>query len=161
MAWCANSSAVTFTQLADKNARIIELKSDLAIAKAEAELAEQKRNAQGPVFGAGGANVPAIQVNGALAAKAAAPSQKAPEPAPEKDIFLNAIHGSAANLEADFQRQGEAISRKKGEYVFDVWVISSIGYPRVTLLKRAANKKEKDVCKSVAVGASITNSPNC
>jgi len=158
MAMGANASAVTFAELAEKNSRYLALKADLAIAKTETELAEQKRAKAGVSATAGGAPVPAIQQGAAApgtAQKVAAPVPQAPE------IFLNAIHGAEHSLEADFQKQTSAISRRRGDTIFDGWQIESIAYPRVKVVKRAIGKKQKDVCKTVSIGASISGSPDC
>lgn len=159
MAIGAKASALTFGELAEKNARFLSLKADLAIAKTEAELAEQKRAKSGISATAGGAPVPAIQQGTApalgTAPKAATPAPQAPE------IFLNAIHGAEHSLEADFQKQSSAISRRRGDTIFDGWQLESIAYPRVKVVKRAVGKKQKDACKSVSIGASISGSPDC
>jgi hypothetical protein len=153
------AQAVTFAQLAEKNARYVELKADLAIAKAEAEIADQKAKASG----GGGAFVPPIQVSQAAASKPApVPAVKPVEAAPERpEIYLNAIHGSGANLAADFQRQNQALSRGKGEYLFDGWQVKSIAYPEVVVVKPASSKKESDKCKRLFIGTPLTAAPNC
>lgn len=155
----ANASAVTFAELAEKNTRYLALKTDIAIAKAEAELAEQKRAKLGTPIAGAGANVPAIE-QGKPGGPSRAPAAPPVAP-PEAEIYLNAIHGAEGNLEADFQRQMLAISRKRGEPIFDGWQVTSIAYPRVQVTKRAATAKQKDICKSVPIGSSIAAAPAC
>jgi aspartate carbamoyltransferase catalytic subunit len=64
-------------------------------------------------------------------------------------------------LAADFQRQVQAMSRKKGEVLFDGWQIVSIAYPEVVVSRRATSKKDHDGCKRVSIGSSIESAPNC
>lgn len=151
------SWAVTFAELAEKNARLLAAKADAAVAKAQGELlAEQARAKSGTGLGTGGADVPAIQ-QGADGPKLDAHPKK---PAPP-DIFLNAIHGPVGNLSADFQRGNIPTSRKPGEALFDGWQVVSITDSKVTVVKRASTKKQKDVCKSVMIGAAIASAPTC
>lgn len=151
------SWAVTFAELAEKNARLLVAKADAAVAKAQGELlAEQARAKSGIGLGTGGANVPAIQ-QGAEGAKLDAPPRKPARP----DIFLNAIHGPVGNLSADFQQGDIPTSRKPGQTVFDGWEVVSISDSKVTVVKRASTKKQKDVCKSVVIGAAIASAPMC
>jgi len=152
-----SSSAVTFAELAEKNARLLVAKADTAVAKAQGELlAEQARAKSGIGLGTGGANVPAIQ-QGAEGAKLDAPPKKPARP----DIFLNAIHGPVGNLSADFQQGDIPTSRKPGQTLFDGWEVVSISDSKVTVVKRASMKKQKDVCKSVVIGAAIASAPMC
>lgn len=164
---CSAAAAMTFDQLAEKNARFIELKVDLAIAKAESDLADQRNRAQGATLAG---KVPAIEILSAkggvpvpLAPPAAvrlAPAEK-PAPVPGADIFLNSVHGKAGRYAADFQHNGTALSRRVGEIIFDGWQVSAIAYPEVTLVKRAAAPAQKDSCKRLTIGISIAQAPNC
>ncbi len=152
-----SAAAVTFAELAEKNARLLSAKADTAVAKAQNELLlEQARAKSGTAFGAGGAPVPAIQ-QGADGPKAEAAAKKPAAP----EIFLNAIHGPVGNLSADFQRADVPISREAGELLFDGWQLVSVTYPKVKVIKQATAKKEKEVCKIVSIGASFVNSPAC
>lgn len=157
--FAANSHAVTFEELAAKNAEYAGLKADLAIAKARADIEEQKNKAQAAskgLLGLNGDPVPAIRTTGI----APAPS-KPVEASPDKEIFLNAMHGSAASMIADWQRGSQVLGRRAGETTFDGWEVVSVAYPEVVVRKAASGKKDKAACKRVMIGASISTSRNC
>jgi hypothetical protein len=152
-----STGAVTFAELAEKNARLLTAKADAAVLKAQGELvAEQARSRPGVGLGSGGANVPAIQQGEDGPKIVAAPKKPVPP-----DIFLNAVHGPVGNLSADFQRGDIAVSRKTGETLYDGWQVLSIAALKVTVVKRASSKKQKDVCKIVVIGAAIASAPTC
>jgi type IV pilus biogenesis protein PilP len=151
-AWQAGALAVTFEQLAQKNARLIELKADLALAKAETELADARNKGQASAT-ANVEKVPAIQV------LPKTPPAPAPTPVPKavpqeevaeaKALVLMSIHGKMGSLVADFQYGDTTLSRRVGDRIQDNWQIVRIAFPGV-VMKRTVDGKEQ--CRVMTMG---------
>ena len=158
-----NVKATTFDELAAKNAEYLSLRADLAIAKTKADIEEQRTKAQAAskgLMGMGmvGDAVPAIRPG---AGPGPAPTVKPSESSPDKEIFLNAMHGSASNMISDWQRGSQVLGRRAGEVTFDGWEVVSVAYPEAMVKKAATGKKDKAACKRVMIGSSIAASRNC
>jgi hypothetical protein len=139
------AQGVTFAELAQKNNRLVELTVEFSIAKKEAEIADLKTRMASQGGQALAIRVPAILPAGpsATTGARAANRQEDQENSKDKEIVLNAIHGNAANPTGDFQQGNVPMTRRRGEPLFDGWVVQAIDYPEAVLVRRGQGRREQ------------------
>lgn len=133
---CAHTSwAMTIAQLKENNNKVLELDSQIVIAKKTAELAPFKV-------------VPPAKVQIGKRA-ATAPDESGPEEA----FKINAIHGDASNPVADIQYQNTILQRKRGESAFNGWKVVSIAGGEVRMARTAKKGKEQTKTLYLSINA--------